>query len=72
MVTLRLPPVLERKLVREAKKRGRAKTSLAHEAVVGLLQDFEDVREVDAVMGRIARGQERVHSSADVKRELGL
>ena len=68
----RSPPVLERKLAREAKKRGRTKTSLAHEAVVGLLENFEDVQEADAVMGRIARGEERIHSSAEVKRELGL
>ncbi|MBI5770543.1 MAG: CopG family transcriptional regulator [Verrucomicrobia bacterium] len=72
MVTLRLPPSLERKLAREAKKRGRTKTALAQEAVVDLLQDAEDAREADAVMARIARGEERVHSSADVKRALGL
>ena len=50
MVTLRLPPLLERKLAREAKKRGRTKTALAQDAVIGLLQDFEDVREADAVV----------------------
>ncbi len=72
MLTLRLPPSLERKLAREAKKRGRTKTALAQEAVIELLQDAEDTREADAVMARIARGEERVHSSADVKRELGL
>ena len=72
MVTLRLPPLLERKLAREAKKRGRTKTSLAQDAVIGLLQDFEDVRDADAVMNRIARGQEHVHSSSAVKRDLGL
>jgi len=72
MVTLRLPPNLERKLVREAKKRGRTKTALAQEAVLDLLQDADDVREAEAVMGRIASGKERVHSSDDVKRELGL
>jgi len=72
MVTLRLPPNVERKLSREAKKRGRTKTALAQEAVVGLLQDLDDVREADAVMERIARGAERVHPAVDVKRELGL
>jgi RHH-type rel operon transcriptional repressor/antitoxin RelB len=72
MVTLRLPPTLERKLAREAKKRGRTKTALAQEAVIELLQDAEDAREADAVMERIARGEERIHSSGDVKRELGL
>ena len=72
MVTLRLPPSLERKLAREAKKRGRTKTALAQDAVVELLQDAEDVRAADAVMARIAHREERVHSSAVVKRELGL
>ena len=72
MVTLRLPPTLERKLAREAKKRGRTKTALAQQAVIELLQDAEDVRDADAVMQRIARGVERVHSSAAIKRELGL
>jgi RHH-type rel operon transcriptional repressor/antitoxin RelB len=72
MVTLRLPPHLERKLAREAKKRGRTKTALAHEAVIELLQDVDDVREADAVMERLALGKERVHSAAEVKRELDL
>ena len=72
MVTLRLPPALERKLALEAKKRGRTKTALAQDAVIELLQDAEDVRDADAVMKRIARGEGRVHSSAEVKRELGL
>ena len=72
MVTLRLPSHFERKLTREAKKRGRTKTALAQEAVIELLQDADDAREADAVMGRIARGEERIHSSSDVKRELGL
>jgi len=72
MVTLRLPPNVERKLVREARKRGRTKTALAHEAVLDLLQDADDVRAADAVMTRIALGKERIHSEADVKRELGL
>jgi RHH-type rel operon transcriptional repressor/antitoxin RelB len=72
MVTLRLPPAVERKLVREAKKRGRTKTALAQDAVIELLQDAEDVREADAVMERIARGDQRVYSAAAVKRELGL
>lgn len=72
MVTLRLPPTLERKLAREAKKRGSTKTALAHQAVIDLLQDTEDARDADAVMARIARGEERLHSSAAMKRELGL
>ena len=72
MVTLRLPPALESKLALEAKKRGRTKTALAKDAVIELLQDAEDVCEADAVMARIARGEERLHSSAAVKRELGL
>lgn len=72
MVTLRLPPALERKLALEAKKRGRTKTALAHQAVIDLLQDAEDARDADVVMERIARGEERVHSSGAVKRELGL
>jgi RHH-type transcriptional regulator, rel operon repressor / antitoxin RelB len=72
MVTLRLPPTLERKLAREAKKRGRTKTALAQDAVIELLQDADDVREADAVMERIQRGTERIHSSAAVKRALGL
>lgn len=72
MVTLRLPPMLERKLTREAKKRGLTKTALAQQAVIELLQDADDVRDADAVMGRIARGEESVHSATAVKRELGL
>lgn len=64
--------MLERKLAREAKKRGLTKSSLAQQAVVELLQDTDNVRDADATMARIALGKERIHSSIAVKRELGL
>jgi RHH-type rel operon transcriptional repressor/antitoxin RelB len=72
MLTLRLPVPLERQLAREAKRRGRTKPALAREAVVELLQDAHDVREADIIMARVARGEERTVTSAQIKRELGL
>jgi predicted transcriptional regulator len=34
MINLRLSPTMERKIAREAKKRGRTKTALAQQAVI--------------------------------------
>lgn len=71
-MTLRLPPKYERKLTRAAKKRGIAKVALVREAVIERLADLDDVAEAEDVLVRVKRGTERVYTSADVKRELGL
>jgi RHH-type rel operon transcriptional repressor/antitoxin RelB len=72
MVTLRLPAKTERMLERTAKKQGRTKLALVREAVVEKLEDIEDMAASDAVMKRLARGQERTYSAAEVKRAVGL
>jgi len=72
MVTLRLPAKTERILERTAKKQGRTKLALVREAVVEKLEDIEDMAASDAVMRRLARGQERTYSAAEVKRAVGL
>ena len=72
MVSLRLSPRAERKLAAAARKLGRTKTAVARDAVLAHLEDLEDITAADAVMARIARGQERFISSAEIKRELGL
>jgi RHH-type rel operon transcriptional repressor/antitoxin RelB len=59
-------------LERTAKKQGRTKLALVREAVVERLEDIEDMAPSDAVMRRLARGEERIYSAAEVKRDLGL
>jgi predicted DNA-binding protein len=59
-------------LERTAKKQGRRKLALVREAVVEKLEDIEDMAPFDAVMRRLARGEERTYSAAEVKRDLGL
>ena len=57
----------------EAAHRGRGLgVALVREAVVEKLEDIEDMAASDAVMKRLARGQERTYSAAEVKRAVGL
>ena len=72
MVSLRFSKPVERKLTAAARKLGRTKTAVAREAVLAHLEDLEDIADADAVMTRVARGQERVIPSSEIKRELGL
>jgi RHH-type rel operon transcriptional repressor/antitoxin RelB len=72
MVTLRLPRKTERALEKAARKQGRTKTALAREAVVGLLEDLDDIAATNPILDRLERGEERTHSADEVKRALGL
>jgi len=69
---LRLPAKTERLLARAAKKQGRTKVALVREAVVEKLEDIEDKAASDGVMRRLAKGQERTYSAAEVKRAVDL
>ena len=72
MVTLRLKPKTERLLERAARKQGSTKTAIARQAVLGWLEDLEDISASDAVMQRLERGEEPTFSANEVKRALGL
>jgi RHH-type transcriptional regulator, rel operon repressor / antitoxin RelB len=72
MLSVRLGEELEQRLEALAKATGRSKTYYVREALIQKLEDMEDLYMAEAVMERIASGEEKTTPLADVERELGL
>lgn len=72
MLSVRLPEELEQRLEALAKATGRSKTYYVRQALIEKLEDMEDLYMAEAVMERIASGEEKTTPLADVERELGL
>lgn len=72
MLSVRLPEELEQRLEALAKATGRSKTYYVREALVAKLEDMEDLYIAEAVLERIASGEEKTTPLADLERELGL
>ena len=72
MLSVRLPEDLEKRLEALAKATGRSKTYYVREALIDKIEYLEDLYLAEAVMERIASGEEKTTSLADVERELGL
>lgn len=72
MLSVRLPEELEQRLEALAKATGRSKTYYVREALIDKIEYLEDLYLAEAVMERIASGEEKTTSLADVERELGL
>ena len=72
MLSVGLPEDLEKRLEALAKATGRSKTYYVREALIQKLEDMEDLYLAEAVMERIASGEEKTTPLADVERELGL
>ena len=68
MVTLRLPPTLDRKLTRLAKARRTTKTAIVREALIERLEEAEDIRIVEE---RLKSPGKRIPLEY-IERELGL
>lgn len=71
-VSIRLDPEIELRLDELASQTGRAKSYYLRELIEGGLDDLEDFYLADATMERIRKGQERIVSSAQARKELGL
>lgn len=71
-ISLRLDAELEARLDHLATVTGRAKSYYLRELIEMGLEDLEDFYLADATMERIRKGQELVHTSEDVRKELGL
>lgn len=71
-VSIRLSPETEQRLALLASQTGRTKAFYLRELIDRGLQDIEDYYLAADVLERIRKGQERVHSAADVRKELGL
>jgi len=72
MLSVRLGEELEQRLEALAKATGRSKTYYVREALIQKLEDMEDLYMAEAVMERIASGEEKTTPLAEVERELGL
>ena len=70
--TIVLSPEAEERLNFLACETGRSKDSFLQELVERVMEDIEDCYLSIEVLERIRSGEERVYSSAEVRRELGL
>ena len=70
--SIRLAPEIERRLNFLATQTGRSKAFYLRELIENGLADLEDYYLAADVLERVRKGQERVHSAADVRAELGL
>lgn len=70
--SIRLDPETEQRLDQLAAKTGRTKAYYLRELVSSGLEDLEDYYLAAATMERIRKGDERVHSAEQVRKQLGL
>ncbi|MDO8274075.1 MAG: CopG family transcriptional regulator [Serpentinimonas sp.] len=73
MVTsIRLAPETEQRLDYLAAQTGRTKAYYLREIIEQGIEDMEDYYLACDVLERVRKGQERVHTTADLRRDLGL
>ena len=70
--SIRLAPETERRLAFLASQTGRTKAFYLREIIDRGIEDVEDYYLAADVLERIRKGQERVHSADEVRKELGL
>lgn len=70
--TVQLPDELYERLTNFALEAGKSPDDLIVKAIEELIEDFEDVRLADQVLGARASGQSSTYSLDIVSRKLGL
>lgn len=70
--SIRLAQETEQRLDFLAANTGRTKAYYLREIIEQGLEDLEDYYLASNVLERVRKGQEQVHSAADVRRDLGL
>ncbi len=70
--SIRLEPAIEQRFDRLAARTGRTKAYYLRELIKNGLEDLEEYYLAAATMERVRKGEERTHSSAEVRRDLGL
>lgn len=70
--SVRLKPEIEARLDTLAAKTGRTKAYYLREIIESGIEELEDYYLAADVLERIRKGQEGVHSAAEVRRDLGL
>jgi len=70
--SIRLEPAMEQRLDRLAARTGRTKAYYLREVIARGLEDLEDFYLAAATMERVRKGEERLYSAEDVRKDLGL
>ncbi len=70
--SVRLPNEIEERLDLLAKSTKRSKAFYIREAIINRLDDLEDYYLASEVMENVKQGKERIYSSDDIRKELGL
>ncbi len=70
--SIRLDPVTEQRLDRLAARTGRTKAYYLRELIENGLDDMEDNYLADATMERFRKGEEKVYSAEEIRKDLGL
>jgi RHH-type rel operon transcriptional repressor/antitoxin RelB len=70
--TIRLSPEIEQRLTYLAHRTGRSKAYYLREIIEKGLAELEDYYLAADVLERVRKGEEQVHSAADVRKDLGL
>lgn len=70
--SIRLDPATEKRLDHLVVQTGRSKAYYLRELVMNGLDDLEDYYLADATMERIRKGEEKVYSAAQVRKDLAL
>lgn len=70
--SIRLAPATEKRLNSLVSYTGRTKAYYLREIIERGLEDMEDGYLSAAVLERVRKGQEPIHSAADIRKELGL
>lgn len=70
--SIRLAPEVEQRLDLLALKTGRTKAFYLREMIEGGINEMEEYYLAAETLARVRNGQERVYSSASVRKELGL
>ncbi len=72
MLAIRLPPEIEERLQKLARKTGRTKTFYAREAIVEHLDDLEVLYLAEKRYAALLAGKSKTYTLEEVERKLGL
>ncbi len=70
--SIRLAPETEKRLDFLSSQTGRTKAFYLREIIERGLEDIEDYYLAADVLERVRKGQEKTHTAADVRKDLGL
>ena len=72
MLTIKLPPEIERRLAALAMAAGRSESDYVHDVLVEYLGDIEDNEIAERRMKEIQAGRSRTYTLEEVECDLGL